>query len=221
MEPLGVAQAAKLLGVSPRRVRQMLAEGSLVGTRVGRAWIIDPEQLRRVEGRRAAVGRPWNTASAWAVLRLADGESQNLSPVERSRAKTRLGLGLDQLVGRLVARADHRWFYAHPGVLGRLANLPVLVRTGVSAAVELGADLLVAEAFEGYVRASDLDGLVGQFALEGQADRSNVLLRVVDDSVWPFEAGQRVAGRAVVALDLFESDDPRTSRAGALLMRDQ
>lgn len=91
----------------------------------------------------------------------------------------------------------------------------------MSGAVEHGADLLVGEAFDGYVCASDLDELVSQFRLESQVDRSNVVLRVVDDLVWPFGPGQRVAGRAVVAVDLLESDDPRTSRAGALLMVDE
>lgn len=218
MSSLGVVEAAQLLGVSPRRVRQMLSDGSLVGTRVGRAWLIQSEQLRRLENGRPEVGRPWNSASAWAVLALADGESPELSPVERSRAKKRLALGLDRVAGRLVARADGRWFYGHPSVLERLADVSDVVRSGVSAAAEHGADLLVGESFEGYVRVGDLDELVAQFSLEGQADRSNVLLRIVDDSVWPFEPGQRVAGRAVVAVDLFEADDPRTRRAGAELM---
>lgn len=221
MPSLGVVEAAQLLGLSPRRVRQMLADGSLVGKRVGRAWVLESEQLRRLENGRPEVGRPWNPASAWTVLGLANGESHDLSPVERSRAKQRLALGLDHLVGRLAARADRRWFYAHPGVLGRLADMPVVVRTGVSAAVEHGADLLVGEGFEGYVRAGDLDALMLQFRLESQPVRSNVLLRVVDDLVWPFGPGERAAWRAAVAVDLLESNDPRTSRAGALLMVDE
>ena len=53
---LGVAEAAEELGVSARRVRQMLADGVLDGERVGRAWIIDREQLRRVAGLRPEVG---------------------------------------------------------------------------------------------------------------------------------------------------------------------
>lgn len=218
MSSLGVVEAANLLGLSPRRVRQMLADGSLVGSRVGRAWVIESEELRRLDNGRPQVGRPWNPASAWAVLGLANGESLDLSPVERSRAKKRLALGLGPVAGRLAARADDRWFYAHPGVLGRLADDPDVVRSGVSAAVEHGADLLVGEGFEGYVQVSELDALVAQFGLDSQAGRSNVRLRVVDDSVWPFQPGQRVAGPAVVAVDLSEARDPRTRRAGADLM---
>ena len=216
---LGVADAAEELGVSARRVRQMLADGVLAGERVGRAWIIDREQLPRVVGVRPAVGRPWRPASAWAVLALADGEEVDLSPVDRSRARDRLELGLDQLVARLAARCERRWFYAHPGVLDRLAD--EVVRAGISAAADHRADLVVGEGAEGYVRAGEIDRLIEQFGLDDQAARPNVLLRVVDDDVWPFASGQRHAARSVVGVDLLEADDPRSRRAGAGLLARQ
>jgi excisionase family DNA binding protein len=218
MSMLGVAEAAAELGVSPRRVRQMLADGVLDGERVGRAWVIGSDQLRQAGHRRPEVGRPWSSASAWAVLALADGGKPVLSPVERSRARKRLAEGLDSVARRLGSRADRRSFYAHPSVLDRLADVPGVVRAGASAAPVHGADLVVGEGFEGYVRAGELDGLVSQFGLDGQAARPNVLLRVVDDAVWPFQPGQESAGRAVVAMDLLESDEPRTQRAGAELL---
>jgi len=68
MSMLGVAEAAAELGVSPRRVRPMLADGVLAGERVGRAWVIDFNDLEHVEHHRPEVGRPWSPASAWAVL---------------------------------------------------------------------------------------------------------------------------------------------------------
>lgn len=221
MSVLGVSEAAAELGVSPRRVRQMLADGVLAGERVGRAWVIGSEQLHRAERRRPEVGRPWSARSAWAVLLLADGEMPILSPVERSRARKRLAEGLENIASRLVARADARWFYAHPSVLGRLAAVPGVVRAGVSAAPVLGVDLVVGDEFEGYVRVGDLDGLVSQYGLDGNAERPNVLLRVVDDDAWPFQPDQVLVGRAVVAADLWESEDPRTQRAGAELLSAQ
>ncbi len=218
MSVVGVAEAAAELGVSDRRVRQMLADGVLAGDRVGRAWVIEPQQLRRIEHRRPEVGRPWSPASAWAVLALAEGEDPDLSPVERSRARKRLAQGLDGIAGRLSARAELRHFYAHPSVLDRLAEAPAVVRGGISAAAEHGADLVAADGFEGYVRASDLDQLVTKFGLDDKAARPNMVLRVVDDAVWPFRPGQVAAERAVVAVDLLESDDPRSRRAGADLL---
>jgi len=88
----------------------------------------------------------------------------------------------------------------------------------MSAAAEHGADLVLGEGFEGYVRAGDLDELVSQFGLDDQAARPNVLLRAVDDAVWPFQPGQIWAGRAIVAVDLLDSEEPRSRRAGADLL---
>jgi hypothetical protein len=123
------------------------------------------------------------------------------------------------VVGRLAVRADRRRFYAHPSVLDRLADAPGIVRGGISAAGEHGADLVASDGFEGYVRVSELDVLVSRFALDGQAARPNVALRIVDDAVWPFREEQIAADRAVVAVDLLEADDPRSRRSGAELVR--
>lgn len=217
MSLLGVAEAAAELGVSAGRVRQMLADGVLEGERVGRVWLIKADRLRAIQHSRPGVGRPWSAASAWAVLALADGGELDVSPVERSRARKRLAQGLGEVAGRLRVRADRRRFYAHPSVLDRLADAPGVVSGGISAAAQHGADLVALDGFEGYIRASDLNKLVERFALDGRADRPNTVLRVVDDAVWPFENGQKVAGRSVVAVDLLESGDPRSRRAGAEL----
>jgi len=183
-----------------------------------RAWLIHLDDLRGAARSRPQVGRPWSSASAWAVLSLAEGQHPSLTPVERSRARQRLAQGLDVIAGRLAARATGRRFYVHPGALGRLADAPGLVRGGVSAAPDHGADIIAQDEFEGYVRSSVLPELLGRFGMDDQAGRPNVLLRVVDDSVWPFQSGQRSVGRAVVAVDLLESDDPRSRRAGADLL---
>ncbi len=218
MVMLGVSEAAAQLAVSPRRVRQMLSDGVLAGERIGRVWIIDSNELRKLHNRRPEVGRPWNAASAWAVLALAEGAEPDISPVERSRARKRLREGLDRVAGRLVARAEVHRFYAHPSVLDRLVDVPAVVRGGISAAVEHGAGLVAQDGVEGYVRSGDLDRLVAEFGLDQNAARPNVVFRVVDDAIWPFGIGQVAAGRAVVAVDLLESDDPRSRRAGAELL---
>lgn len=212
---VSVAEAAEELGVSERRVRQMLDDGSLTGRRIGRSWVIDLAEVHRRGRRPAPKGRPWSPRSAWALLAVLDGEPSALSPTERSRARRRVRGGIEPLVDRLRARADERSFYAHPGVLSRLAAEPEIVRGGVSALVDHGLDLVVESEFDGYVRGRDLDAVVSRFALDGEAERPNVLLRVVSDDCWPFAPDQRVAGRAVVAADLLDSDDTRTARAGS------
>jgi hypothetical protein len=106
-------------------------------------------------------------------------------------------------------------------VLDRLREAPEVVRAGVSASAEQGVGLVVEDGFEGYVRAGELDGIVERFGLDDRAARPNVLLRVIEEAAWPFRRGQRAAGRAVVAVDLLESDDPRARRAGAELLGPQ
>lgn len=43
---LTTEQAAARLGVSPRRVRAMIAAGRLAAQQVGRDWLISPEAIR-------------------------------------------------------------------------------------------------------------------------------------------------------------------------------
>ena len=209
---MGVTEAAEMLAVSERRVRQMISDGRLHGDRIGRTWVIDRRELLRVKGDRRPAGRPWSPASAWAVLALADGLRVDLSPGKRSRAKARLKLDRSQLVGKLASRSRERRFFAHPGVLAVLSGRVVL--SGRSAAERYGVDLVGDDVLEGYVLVSDVDRLVGEFGLDEGAERANVLLRGVADDVWPFPGRSGVAGRTTVAVDLLESDDQRLIRAG-------
>ena len=217
MEVVNVACAADVLDVSPRRVRQLLESGQLAGQQLGRSWVIDRGDIDRL--RRNCAGRPWSASSAWAVLELAAGHDLELSPVERSRARRRLAdHGLGGLVEQLRARAERREVYAHPSVLGRVALDDRVVQGGVSAAHEHHADLIVQDSAEVYVRAGDAAAIVENYALDDNADRPNLILHVVDDEAWPFDGRQQVASWPVVAVDLLDSDDERSRRAGLELI---
>jgi excisionase family DNA binding protein len=218
MFPMGVSDVAEELAVSSRRVRQMLADGVLRGDHVGRAWVVDRASVHEAQRRQFSVGRPWNARSAWAVLALASGDEPELPAVERLRARRRLEEGLEAVVAKLGVRADERRFYAHPSVLARLVVVPGFVRSGASAVDDYRVDLAPGEAVEGYVPASAIEGIVGRFALDPDPDRPNVFLRVVDDAVWPFRFDQVVAPLPVVAIDLLESSDERSRRAGSALL---
>jgi excisionase family DNA binding protein len=217
MSLMDAAEAADSLHVSPRRVRQMLEAGSLPGQRVGGSWVIeraDVEQLCR-----RPVGRPWSAASAWAVLQLAAERDHGLSPVERSRARKRLAdNGLGGLVAQLRARSERREMYAHPSALDRLGAESGAVYGGVSALDEYDVDLIAGEQAEVYVRASNVSDLVDRYALDAETERSNVVVRVVDDDDWPFEDDARVAPWSVVAVDLLDAHDERSRRAGLELI---
>lgn len=217
MSLLGVIDAAEELDMSPRRVRQMLASGQLHGQRIGRSWAVDRADIQQL--RRSGVGRPWNAASAWDVLELAAGGKPKGSPVERSRARKRLAdNGLAGLVGQLRSRSERRSMYAHPSSLDRIADEVGVVRSGVSAFDEHDVDLIVSDEAEIYVRESQVAGLVDRYALDPKADRPNLIVRVVDGDVWPFNEDVNVAPWPVVAVDLLDANDERSRRAGLELI---
>jgi len=198
-------------------VRQLLESGQLFGQRIGRSWVIDRADVQRFVC--SGAGRPWSAASAWAVLELALGGNPELTPVERSRARKRLAdNGLADLVGQLRSRSERREMYAHPSALDRIGNDDEVVRGGVSALDAHDADLIVSDEAEVYVRESKVAGLVDRYALDPHADRSNLIVRVVDDEVWPFDEDANVAPWPVVAVDLLDAPDERSQRAGLELI---
>jgi hypothetical protein len=215
MTSVSVANVASELGISPRRVRQMLADGQLVGERIGRDWVVDRARIEHARRLRHLAGRPWRPASAWAVLAIAGGGGSEFSPVVRSRARHRLAeRGLVELVDRLVARAERRSFYGHPAALQRLRQEQGAVRGGVSAAAVHDVDLVGGDLLEIYFPEQRLGALIERYALDDDAERPNVLIHAVDDAVWPFDAGVEFAPWPVVAVDLLESEDERARRAG-------
>ena len=218
MKPVGIADAARQLEVSPRRVHQLVAEGQLSGQRIGRSWVLDRAEVQRIAHSRPAAGRPWSASSAWNVLALANGDAVQGSAVDRSRAKKRLQTGLELLAKRLASRAQSRWFYGHPAVHSEMLSHPRVVASGVSALNAHSVDLIVSDQAEAYVPESRVSDLADRFALDADSDRPNVRLRVVGDDDWPFEADQRVAPAPVVAVDLLDAGDERSQRAARELL---
>ena len=153
MRVVGAAEAAGRLGVTPRRVRQMIASGQLPACRVGRVWAIDEHDVEAAVRRPAH--RPWKPASAWAVLAAAEGSlPPSLPAYERHRALKRLEAGLANIVVLLSQRCRRRTFYAHPADADRIVAVPGVVRTAASAADEHGIDLVGPGPAEAYVSGS-------------------------------------------------------------------
>jgi hypothetical protein len=107
----------------------------------------------------------------------------------------------------------------HSGLLQRLRDDRRLVLTGISAPRRYRADVVSRRELEAYVRAKDLPKVIRDYKLEEEADDLNVTLRVVE-GFWPFEADERYAPKAVVGVDLLDSRDQRSRRAGAKLLKD-
>jgi excisionase family DNA binding protein len=58
MGAVGTSEAAKQLGVSPRRVAAMITQGIIQASKIGNTWIIEEEEVARVKSLERPAGRP-------------------------------------------------------------------------------------------------------------------------------------------------------------------
>lgn len=216
---LSVREAAERLGVSPAAVRQRIAGGELPAVKLGRDWRVDEREVLRVARRGDGAGRPLSPAMAWAVLLLASGDesaADRLAGAPRYRARVRQWMQehpLAQHAGRLRERARREVFDAHPSELSRLRDRAAVLLTGPSAADVVG---LIGEAqeIELYASVAERDSIIAEHAL--LAVPGAVTVRWVPGEVWAeLDSAGRVAPRAAVLIDLFESEDPRARREAA------
>lgn len=217
---LTVGEAADLLGVSSRRVHALLEAGELAGERVAGRVVLS--QAAVAAYRRRSGRKPLRSENAWALLALVSG-AKTAGEVDRRRLwRSRRQLadlekaGADWSVwlSLLRRRGDARSFRAHRSVLDRLAADPRLIRTGVSAARDHGFDVVGSGEVDAYVHARDVDSIVDEFVLEMATENPNVTLRVVPDDIAPAGGQGQGALWPAVLLDLLDSDDERTRRAG-------
>lgn len=78
MPKLSVPEAAARLGVSPARVRQRIADGSLVAEKIGGRWLVDLSVSQVGQGR----GRPVKADVVWDAINLADQASRHHNGAE-------------------------------------------------------------------------------------------------------------------------------------------
>lgn len=209
-ELIGVRAAARLLGVSERRVRQMAGSGEL--TLAARGLVDRASLQRHLATRQGAHTRAWSAETAWAGVALLCGlEVDWLGSGQRSRLRTSLRATTAQaLVSRARNRASVHRYAGHHSTGARLRTEIVVVgRVG-----QLG---LVGEAeqLDGYVATASLAALVTRHALTEDA-RGHFALRATD-----FDLGRITAIAAaghipvLAALDSAESLDAR-ERGAAL-----
>lgn len=217
---VSVADAARALRVSDRRIRALISAGALAAQNVGSRWLVSRADVEQRARRRGRPGRRLGQRNAWAlVARLSGAEWPELPPWDRYRLKQRLAKrSLLSLADELRDRAEPHLFRGDERVLERLRRDPDVVLSGVNAAAEYGVDIRAPGVVEAYVDRDRLHDLVYRYALRtAEIVDANVLLRVLDGSV-PWMRGA-VAPVAAVALDLLESSDDRSRRAGRELAR--
>lgn len=209
--------AAAALGLSPIRVRELITAGELRATKVGGRWFVDRDAIDALIRRPRPTGRPLDPETAWALLALAEGRpTPPLTPPQLSRLRRRLRErpDLDVVSAATRRRCRVELMRAHPGVIEDLRADARVVLTGAAAPSQ---DLVELSAIELYVRAADAERLRAEFRMRSaNSGDANVALFVPATPWWPFGA-DRVAWPAVVALDLFESWEPRSVRAARRL----
>ncbi|MFD0203251.1 MULTISPECIES: helix-turn-helix domain-containing protein [Saccharothrix] len=231
MAGLSVGEAAQRLGVTPARVRVLLKAGGLTGRRVGSQWVVDDDSVRRrLDVVAAARGRSLSRRAAWGAAVLLDGQATPwLASSERSRLRARLGRhateGVDVYRWWMRQRASAvRYRIAETDIAELIADRAV-VGSGISAATPYDLGLSFAGEAEVYVGGSESDRLVEEYFLV-ESERGNLVMHVEDSGEdWHRRTARVVDGvsvvpRLVVAVDLLDSPDTRTSSAGARLLRE-
>jgi len=216
---LTVAQVAQRLGISVSRVNKLVRSGGLRSSHLGAITVIPEADVERRRALPPGDGRRLTPPNAWGILAMASGEHAPwLSPDTRYRLRGLLRRnGLDDLRARLADRGVPRGFRAHRSLLGRIRLDDDLTLTGHTAAAELRLGLLAGDSIDAYVAHDALAKVVKRYGLQ-ESQSPNVVLRVVPWAAasWPLA---RIAPKAAVALDLLESEDPRSGQLGKELLR--
>lgn len=216
---ISTADAAERLGVHVATVRRRAAKGELGARKVAGIWMIESGDIASAAAGSRGHGRPISARSAWAILHYLSGvEPQHLSRSERQRARVRASHADELSPGDLAGRAQVHHLRGPRGAARHLLEDPRVVRSGASVAGEAGLDLIALDAFEGYVRESDLNAVVSAFGLQ-PADRSraDIILRVPRPN-WPFDL-ELTAPTAVIAVDVLDAGDSRSVDAARQVMR--
>jgi len=215
---ISASEAGKRLGVNAQRIRALASQGRLPGHKVANRWVFDSELLYDHLSRPRADGRPFEAAHALGLLYLASGEDAPwLAEYDRWRLRRYIAK-LQDVAPRLRSRAQVSFLRAPESLLRRIDSDKRLVKSGVSAAERYGADIAARGVAEVYASHEHGDQLEHRYALRAVPEASaNLILHRVRP---PVALGPREAmPLAVVALDLRDSADARTRRAGEALMR--
>jgi hypothetical protein len=199
--------------MSERMVTQLASSGALEAVKRGNVWWIDADAVARRARERRSAGRPLSPPVAWAVIMLASDrpgwEALGRHGNQPRRAREWLNShALADNAFRLESRARREVFAAHPSELPRLMTRPDVMRTGISAAADIGLHGGRDEA-ELYAPEDRRGNIVAEHGMQPRP--GPVLVRWVPTEIWPHVEGD-AAPRVAVLLDLLEHDDPRARR---------
>jgi excisionase family DNA binding protein len=205
---IGVAQAAKVLGVSDRHVRDLIADNRVAARQVAGRWLVDEASLPSAPRR----SRPMSAANAWRLLVESRASSAKQAYLRR-RALDRLAHDREpeRLLASWVASRARRMSYSSRKPEALLED-PAFVASGLS---DPRAKIASGSIIEGYVKDSELSRLRRAHLLVPNVSGGNVVLHVAD------ELPPSPVPLLLLAADLVEHDEPREIARARELIRDE
>jgi hypothetical protein len=205
----GTEETARLLGVSQRRVQQLLETGEL--TRVARG-LVDATSVERYRAvGQGARTRAWAERTAWGAIALLSGiHADWLGPAQASRLRSALReiAGSAELVARTRDRATVRTFTGHSTARARLQTDLVAPDTTV-----LGLIDATSERVDGYLPTDKLDSTVRWLGLREDVT-GEITLRVTGFDISVIRDLATAPTPVLAALDAATSLDPRERGVG-------
>ncbi len=192
-----VTEAARELGASEVRVRDLIEAKVLAAEKVGGRWLISPESVhgrKRTQRRR---GRPLSPRALWQLIDSGLIAQLLVGADEPARHNIRV---------QLVNRAAVRDVYVLPQLVDRIGPVVAPGGRALAEAVEVPAGTDRRWKLDAYVHEEYVDELRRSKLISGVKGGPNVRLRVVDSDGRSWH--QSRAGRLLVAwLDLADDGD--------------
>jgi hypothetical protein len=201
--------AARLLGVSARRVNQLVDSGDIAKASRG---LYDRVSIERyLITRRGTSQRAWDTSTAWAAVAILSGRRGGVGWLaERSTYRleaTLRTITVAELVGKARERARVHVFAGHPSV-ARVLGSDVVTRDWNI----LGLADAIGDGVDGYVDSADLESVVDRYALVASTS-GNITLRAADFDIDTVRSLAK-SSDVLVALDAAGSIDARLRGTG-------
>lgn len=232
-DSITTSEAAKILGMSTRRVRALVDTGHLVPLgRMGSFWVLDRRQVIARSRQSAAnrgwsptahTGRRWSERTAWSAISLLDNRDPSLEPAALSRLRGRLdGIGLDRLAWLAGGRARMQTFEGLAGDAAYLrreimaSGLQALsdgAGSGASDVVAFGHDV------DGYISEDRLPELIAKYSLSPSPTGPFKIRTVTSERLAWLQANG--VPKAAVALDMLDDGAPRTRSHAERLLRER
>lgn len=214
---MGTTEAAERLGLSPQRVRALWHEGALSGQVMANRLLLDRASVLDLADRDRPATRPLSTRNAWTLLLMLAGEpSPWASASELSRLRSLVSNREENALAALVrARARTVRLDGVAGASGYVLRDGKVVPSGATLA-HRWTDLVVEGVAEVYATESAAKGLAERLRLWPDPQGPIVVHAVPDTLGRPLLHRAEMPASAV-AVDLLDSGDPRSHRAGKAL----